>query len=164
MDNFESKTPKRSSHSRGFTELWDLPPRAQPSFHGKYGRRIFSCSDRECNCEVVWSFFGIAFLWNWNETDLFQSCGHYWVFQICWRIECSTFTASSFRIWNSSTGIPSLPLVLFEVMLSKVRLTSHSKEKGTIWNTSKHSAHLNKDCPKRELANQSLICWGIIRT
>ena len=31
------------------------------------------------------------------KTDLFQSCGHCWVFQICWHIECSTFTASSFR-------------------------------------------------------------------
>ena len=61
----------------------------------------------ECNCAVVWTFFGIAFLWDWNEkTDLFQSCGHCWVFQICWHIECSTFRASSFRIWNSSTGIP----------------------------------------------------------
>ena len=40
------------------------------------------------------------------KTDLFQSCGHCWVFQICWHIECSTFIASSFRIWNSSTGIP----------------------------------------------------------
>ena len=29
------------------------------------------------------------------KTDLFQSCGHCWVFQICWHIECSTFTASS---------------------------------------------------------------------
>ena len=27
------------------------------------------------------------------KTDLFQSCGHCWVFQICWHIECSTFTA-----------------------------------------------------------------------
>ena len=44
------------------------------------------------------------------KTDLFQSCGHCWVFQVCWLIECSTFTASSFRIWNSSTGIPSPPL------------------------------------------------------
>ena len=26
----------------------------------------------ECNCVVVWTFFGIAFLWDWNETDLFQ--------------------------------------------------------------------------------------------
>ena len=36
----------------------------------------------ECNCAVVWAFFGIAFLWDWNENDLFQSCGYYWVFQI----------------------------------------------------------------------------------
>ena len=21
----------------------------------------------ECNCAVIWAFFGIAFLWNWNE-------------------------------------------------------------------------------------------------
>ena len=41
------------------------------------------------------------------KTDLFQSCGHCWVFQFCWNIECGTFTASSSRIWNSSTGIPS---------------------------------------------------------
>ena len=34
------------------------------------------------------------------KTDVFQSCGHRWVFQTCWHIECSTFTASSFRIWN----------------------------------------------------------------
>ena len=61
------------------------------------------------------------------KTDLYQSCGHCWVFQICWHIECSTFTASSFRIWNSSTGIPSPPLALFVVMLSKAHLTSHSK-------------------------------------
>jgi len=25
---------------------------------------------------VVWAFFGIAFLWDWKKTDLFQSCGH----------------------------------------------------------------------------------------
>ena len=46
------------------------------------------------------------------KTDLFQPCGHCWVFQICWHIECSTFTASSFRIWNSSAGIPSPSLAL----------------------------------------------------
>ena len=65
------------------------------------------------------------------KTDLFQSCGHCWVFQICWHIEFSTFTASSFRIWNSSTGIPSSPLALFVVMLSKAHLTSHSKMCGS---------------------------------
>ena len=61
------------------------------------------------------------------KTDLFQSSGHCWVFQICWHIECSTFTASSFRIWNSSTGIPSPLLALFVVMLPKAQLTSHSR-------------------------------------
>ena len=49
------------------------------------------------------------------KTDLFQSCGHCWVFQMCWHIECSTFTASSFRIWNSSTGIPSPPDCWLEI-------------------------------------------------
>ena len=37
---------------------------------------------------------------------------------------------SSFRIWNSSTGIPSPPLALFIVMLSKAHLTSHSRMSG----------------------------------
>ena len=67
------------------------------------------------------------------KTDLFQSCGHCWVFQICWQTECSTFTASSFRIWNSSTRIPSPPLALFIVMLSKAHLTSHSRMSGSMW-------------------------------
>ena len=67
-------------------------------------------------------FFGIGM-----KTDLFQSCGHCWVFQIFWHIECSSFTASSFRICNSSTGIPSPPLALFVVMLSKAHLSSHSR-------------------------------------
>ena len=87
----------------------------------------------EYNYAVVWTFFGIAFLWNWNENWLFQSCGHCWVFQICWHKEWSTFTASSFRTWNSSTGIPSPPLALFVVMLPKVNLTSHSRMSGSSW-------------------------------
>ena len=29
----------------------------------------------ECNCAVVWAFFGIAFLWNWNEN---------WPFPVLW--------------------------------------------------------------------------------
>ena len=66
------------------------------------------------------------------KTDLLQSCGHCWVFQI-WHIECSTFTASSFRIWNSSAGIPSPPLALFIVMLPKAHLTLHSRMSGSGW-------------------------------
>ena len=61
----------------------------------------------ECNCAEEWTFFGIG-----KKTDLFQSWGRCWIFQICWQIECSTFTASSLRIWKSSTGIPSPPLAI----------------------------------------------------
>ena len=67
------------------------------------------------------------------QTDLFQSCGHCWIFQICWCIECSTLTASSFRIWNSSAVIPSPPLALFIMVLPKAHLTSHSRMSGSRW-------------------------------
>ena len=87
----------------------------------------------ECNCAVVWAFFGIAFLLIGMKTDLFHSCGHCWVFQICWHIESSSLTVSSFRIWNSSVGIPSPPLALFVVMLPKAHLTSHSRMSGSRW-------------------------------
>ena len=50
------------------------------------------------------------------KTDLFQPYGHCWVFHICWHIECSTLTASSFRIWNISTRIPSPSLALFAII------------------------------------------------
>ena len=65
-------------------------------------------------------FFGIRM-----KTDLFQSCGHHWVFQICWHIVCSTLTAWSFRIWNSSTGIQPVHIYMCVCMcylLSWVRL------------------------------------------
>ena len=31
----------------------------------------------ECNCAVVWAFFGIAFLWDWNEN---------WPFLVLWQL------------------------------------------------------------------------------
>ena len=77
-----------------------------------------SATVQEFEHSLALPFFGIGM-----KTDLFQSCGHCWIFHICWHIECSTFTASSFRIRNSSTGIPSLPLASFVVMLSKTHLT-----------------------------------------
>ena len=48
-------------------------------------------------------------------------------------IECRYLTASSFRIWNSSAGIPSPPLALFIVMLPKAHLTLHSRVSGSRW-------------------------------
>ena len=79
----------------------------------------------ECNCAVVWAFFGTAFLWDWNENGAFSvlwpllslpSLLAYWG---------QHFHASSFRIWKSAAGIPSPPLALFIVMLPKAHLTWH---------------------------------------
>ena len=89
----------------------------------------------EHNWTVVWTFFGIAFTWIGMKIDLFQSCSHCRVFQICWHIECSTFTASSFRIWDSSAGIPSPPLALLVIMPPKTHLTSHSRMSCFRWVT-----------------------------
>ena len=72
-------------------------------------------------------FFGIEM-----KMDLLQSCGYCWVFQTCWHIECN-FIASSFRIWNSSTGIPSPPLALFILMLPTVHFTSHPRMSVSRW-------------------------------
>jgi len=87
----------------------------------------------KCNCVVVGAFFGFAFLWDIIKTDVFPSCGHCWVFQICRYIEWTTSTRSSFRIWNSSTGIPSPPVDLFIVMLPKAHWTLHSRMSGSRW-------------------------------
>ena len=121
---------------------------------GEFGALLCYFKWNECNCEVFWALFGIAFLWVW-KTDLFQSCGHCWVFQICWHIECSTFTAPSFRIWNSSTEIPSPPLALFAVMLPKAHLTSHSRMSGSRWVIT--PSWLSGSCGK----SVRLYFWGL---
>ena len=87
----------------------------------------------ECNCAVVWAFFGIVFLWDWNKN---------WPFPVLWPLLSfpnllaywvQHYPASSFRIWNSSTRIPSLLLALLVVMLSKAHLTIHSRMSGSRW-------------------------------
>ena len=88
------------------------------------------------NEPIVWYFkhsLALPFFGIGMKIDLFQSCGYCWVFQVCWHIECSTSTASSFRIWNSSAGIPSPPLALLVVMLPKAHLTSPSRMSGSRW-------------------------------
>ena len=38
-------------------------------------KHYFTSMWDECNCAVVWAFFGIAFLWEWNEN---------WPFPVLW--------------------------------------------------------------------------------
>ena len=100
--------PTWTSGSSRFTYCWSLV----------WG--ILSITLLACEMSATVPYFehslALPFFWIGMKTDLFQSCSHYWVFQICWHIECSTFTASSFRIWNSSTEILSPLLALFVVI------------------------------------------------
>ena len=120
-----------SAFSKASLSIWKFSVHTQLKPHLENFQHYFASMWDECKCAVPWAFFGTVFIWDWNENWLFQSCGHYWVFQICWYIECSTFTASSSRIWNSSARIPSPPLALFIVMLSKAHLTSHTRMPGS---------------------------------
>ena len=67
----------------------------------------------ECNCAVVWAFFGIRM-----RTDLFQSCGYCWAFQICWHIECSTFTVRCLRSIKHNRHTPHC-MIWFSAHVSK---------------------------------------------
>ena len=116
-----------SAFSKSILNIWKFTVHVSLKLGLENFEHYFISVWDECNCVVVWAFFAIAFLRDWNENWPFQSCGHCWVFQIYWHMECSTFAASSFRIWNSSTGITSPPLALFMVMISKAPLTSHSR-------------------------------------
>ena len=48
---------------------------------------------RQLEHSLALPFFGIGM-----KTDLFQSCGHWWVFQICWHIESSTLTCVKVKV------------------------------------------------------------------
>ena len=119
--------PVWTSGSSWFTYFWSL------------AWRILSITLLACEMSatvqnwVVHASLALPFFRIGMKADLFQSCDHCWVFQICCYIECNTFRASSFRIWNSSTGIPSSLLALFVVMLPKAHLTSHSRMSGSRW-------------------------------
>ena len=79
----------------------------------------------ECNCAVVWTVFELPFFGIGMETDHLLSCGHCWVFHIGWHTECSTFTASSFRILNSSTGITRATSKSTEYIINTHRNSQH---------------------------------------
>jgi len=58
--------PAWTSGRSRFTYCWSLAWRIKHYFTSVWD---------ECNCAVVWAFFGIAFLWDWNEN---------WPFPVLW--------------------------------------------------------------------------------
>ena len=101
----------------------------------------------------------------WKLT-FFQCCGHYWVFQVCWHIECSTLTASYFRIWiievelqylnfcrdtiQPITGVTFIILagILFKKYFLDFLLKSY---KFTVWTHSQNSGKRTSPVPTQLL-------------
>ena len=65
-------TSGSSAFSKSSLNIWKfsvhmlLKPNLENFEH--YFARVWN----ECNCVVVWTFFGIAFLWDWNENRPFS--------------------------------------------------------------------------------------------
>ena len=115
--------PAWTSGSSHFTYCWNLV------------WRILSITLLPCEMSaIVWSFehsLALLFFGIGMKTDLFQSCGHCWVFQICCQIECSTFTASPFTSSDKYKQILILLLLKFYLNLGtekevKIELSIHS--------------------------------------
>ena len=104
-------TSVSSAHSKFSFNIWKFRVHILLKPDMAHFEHYFATMRNECNCAVLWTFFTLPFFGIGMKTDLFQSYSHCWVLQIFWQFECSTFTASSFRIWSSCTGIPSPPLV-----------------------------------------------------
>ena len=110
--------PGSSVFSKSSLNIWEFMVHVLlKSGLENFEHNLASVWDMPNYCTVVWTFFGIALLWDWDENWPVPGCGHFWVFQICWHIECGNLTASSFRVWNSSTRILSPPLSFFVIML-----------------------------------------------
>ena len=107
--------PAWISGSSRFTYCWSLAWRI-------LSITLLAC-EMSANCAIAWTFFGIAFLWDWNVN---------WPFPVLWPLLSFPYLLAYwvqhfhrviFRIWNSSVGIPSPPLALFIVVLPKAHLT-----------------------------------------
>ena len=59
----------------------------------------------ECNCEVVWAFFGIAFLWDWNEN---------WSFPVLWpQLSFPNLLAYWVQHFHSTLKLPQTGQIIF---------------------------------------------------
>ena len=70
-----------SAFSKASLNIWKFMPHILLKPGLENFEHYFASMWDECNCAVVWAFFGIGM-----KTDLFQSCGHCWVFQIFWHM------------------------------------------------------------------------------
>ena len=87
----------------------------------------------ECNCAVVWACFGLPIFGVGMKMTFSSPVDTAQFSKYAGTLSAAFSAASSFRIWNSSTGIPSPPLAYFVVMLPKAHLSLHSRMSGFRW-------------------------------
>ena len=133
--------PAWTSGSSRFTYCWSL------------AWRILSITLLACEMSAIvrsfehslaLPFFGIGI-----KTDLFQSCGHCWVFQICWHIECSTFTESSF-ITSWKIDGENMETVKFHFL----GLQTHCRQWLQPWNSKKFAWKKSYETPRQHIQKQ----------
>ena len=64
-----------SAFSKSSLDIWKFTVHALLKPGLENFEHYFTSVWDECNCAVVWAFFGIAFLWDWNEN---------WSFSVLW--------------------------------------------------------------------------------
>ena len=76
-----------SAFSKSSLNIWKFLVHVLLKPHLENIDHYFASMWDESNCIVVWTFFGIAFLWDWNENWPFPVL---WPldWKICWHIEC----------------------------------------------------------------------------
>ena len=62
-----------SAFSKSSLNIWKFPVHVLLKPGLENFEHYFANVWDECNCEVVWTFFRIAFLWDWNENWPFSS-------------------------------------------------------------------------------------------
>ena len=71
-----------SAFSKSSLNIWELTVHVLLKPGLENFEHYFTSVWDECNCAVVWTFFGIAFLWDWNEN---------WPFWVLWPLLFSKF-------------------------------------------------------------------------
>ena len=64
-----------SAFSKSSLNIWKFTIHVLLKLGLENFEHYFASVRDECNCAVVWAFFGIAFLWDWNEN---------WPFPVLW--------------------------------------------------------------------------------
>ena len=64
-----------SAFSKSSLNMWKFTVHVLLKPGLEHFQHCFTSMWDECNCVVVWTFFGIAFLWNWSEN---------WPFPVLW--------------------------------------------------------------------------------